>query len=112
MSHAPTQNQIDSLLNRYKVTEEHAAKFGRLIVQDEGGRMKPVNTFSSELLRKVSKSDSYKEMNSDQVFLSMVQFPRVWFEVPLIYIKNGNDSIRKIIGLDSKQKYAPFDKVL
>jgi cytochrome c-type biogenesis protein CcsB len=110
MSHAPTQNQIDSLLNRYKVTEEHAAKFGRLIVQDEGGRMKPVNTFSSELLRKVSKSDSYKEMNSDQVFLSMVQFPRVWFEVPLIYIKNGNDSIRKIIGLDPKQKYAPFIK--
>ncbi len=110
MSHAPTQNQIDSLLNRYKVTEEHAAKFGRLIVQDEGGRMKPVNTFSSELLRKVSKSDTYKEMNSDQVFLSMVQFPRVWFEVPLIYIKNGNDSIRKIIGLDSKQKYAPFIK--
>ena len=110
MSHAPTQNQIDSLLNRYKVTEEHAAKFGRLIVQDEGGRMKPVNTFSSELLRKVSKSDTYKDMNSDQVFLSMVQFPRVWFEVPLIYIKNGNDSIRKIIGLDSKEKYAPFIK--
>jgi len=109
-SHKPTQNQIDSLLNKYKVTEEHAAKFGRLIVQDEGGRMKPVNTFSSELLRKVSKSDSYKGMNSDQVFLSMVQFPRVWFEVPLIYIKNGNDSIRKIIGLDAKEKYAPFIK--
>ena len=110
MSHKPTQNQIDSLLNKYKVTEEHAAKFGRLIVQDEGGRMKPVNTFSSELLRKVSKSDTYNDMNSDQVFLSMVQFPRVWFEVPLIYIKNGNDSIRKIIGLDSKEKYAPFIK--
>lgn len=106
----PTQKQIDSLLSKYKVTEEHAAKFGRLIVQDEGGRMKPVNTFSSELLRKVSKSDSYKDMNSDQAFLSMVQFPRVWFEVPLIYIKNGNDSIRKIIGLDAKEKYAPFIK--
>ncbi len=110
MSHKPTQNQIDSLLYRYKVNEEHAAKFGRLVVQDEGGRMKPVNTFSSELLRKVSKNDTYKDMNSDQVFLSMVQFPRVWFEVPLIYIKNGNDSIRKIIGLDSKEKYAPFIK--
>ncbi|WP_298223490.1 cytochrome c biogenesis protein CcsA [Flavobacterium sp.] len=109
-SHAPTMQQIDSLLTRYKVTEAHAAKFGRLVVQDEGGRMKPVNTFSSELLRKVSKSDTYKDMNSDQVFLSMVQFPRVWFEVPLIYIKNGNDSIRKIIGLDAKEKYAPFIK--
>src|SRR5690606_15824150 len=28
--------------------------------------------------------------------------------VPLIYIKSGNDSIRKIIGIDSEDKYAPF----
>jgi cytochrome c-type biogenesis protein CcsB len=110
VNHAPTQKQVDSLLTKYKTTEVHAAKFGRLIIQDEGGRMKPVNTFSSELLRKVSKNDTYKDMNSDQVFLSMIQFPRVWFEVPLIYIKNGNDSIRKIIGLDAKEKYAPFIK--
>ena len=104
------QQQIDSILKKYQINEEHAAKFGRLIVQDEGGRMKPINTFSSELLRKVSKSDTYKDMNSDQVFLSMTQFPRLWFEVPLIYIKNGNDSIRKIIGVDSKEKYASFIK--
>jgi len=102
--------EIDSLLGKYKVTEEHAAKFGRLIIQDEGGRMKPVNTFSSELLRKVSKSDVYKDMNSDQVFLSMTQFPSAWFEVPLIYLKSGNDSIRKLIGIGSKDKYAPFIK--
>lgn len=109
-SHAPTRQQIDSIIEKNKVTEAHAAQFGRLVIQDEGGRMKPVNTFSSELLRKVSKSDTYNDMNSDQVFLSMTQFPRVWFEVPLIYIKNGNDSIRKIIGLDPKEKYAPFIK--
>ena len=109
-AHAPDKQQIDSLILKHLVSEEHAAKFGRLVIQDEGGRMKPVNTFSSELLRKVSKSDTYKDMNSDQVFLSMTQYPRVWFEVPLIYIKNGNDSIRKIIGLDSKEKYAPFIK--
>jgi len=106
----PTQKQIDSVLNTYKVTEDHAAKFGRLVIQDEGGRMKPVNTFSSELLRKVSKSDTYKDMNADQVFLSMIQFPRVWFEVPLIYMKTGNDSLRKIIGVPKTAKYAPFIK--
>jgi cytochrome c-type biogenesis protein CcsB len=108
--HAPTKQQLDSLITRYKVDEAHAAKFGRLIVQDEGGRMKPVNTFSSELLRKVSKSDTYNNMNSDQVFISMTQFPRLWFEIPLIYINSGNDSIRKIIGLKANEKYAPFIK--
>ena len=104
----PTEKQLDSLLNKFKVPEEHAAKFGRLIIQDAGGRMKPINTFSSELLRKVSHQNTYKGMNSDQVFLSMTQYAQVWIEIPLIYIKSGNDSIRKIIGIDAKAKYAPF----
>ena len=105
---APTEKAIDSLLEKYKVNENHAKQFGRIIIQDAGGRMKPVNTFSSELLRKVSHSDKYKEMNADQVFLSMSQFPNVWYEVPLIYINKGNDSIRKIIGIPAGQKFARF----
>jgi cytochrome c-type biogenesis protein CcsB len=104
----PTQKQIDSILNKYKVPEKQAAQFGRLVIQDEGGRMKPINTFSSELLRKVSHSDTYKGMNSDQAFISMTQFPTVWFETPLIYIKKGNDSIRNILGIDSEAKAATF----
>ncbi|WP_281632677.1 cytochrome c biogenesis protein CcsA [Flavobacterium luteolum] len=106
----PSKKQLDSLLNIYKAPEAHAAKFGRLIIQDAGGRMKPINTFSSELLRKVSHDDKYNEMNSDQVFLSMTQYAQVWIQVPIIYINTKNDSIRKIIGIDSKDKYAPFVK--
>jgi len=104
----PSQKQIDSILNKYKVSEKHAAQFGRLVIQDDGGRMKPINTFSSELLRKVSHRDTYNGMNSDQAFISMTQFPTVWFETPLIYIKSGNDSIRKILGIKSDAKYATF----
>ncbi len=102
------EKQLDSILEKRKVSEEHAAKFGRLIIQDAGGRMKPINTFSSELLRKVSHKDTYKGMNSDQVFLSMTQAGNIWIQVPLIYINPGNDSIRKIIGIDAGKKYACF----
>lgn len=102
----PTQKQIDSIFNIYKVNEEHAAKFGRLIIQDAGGRMKPANTFTSELLRKVSKSDTYRGMNSDQTFLSMQLFNRMWYEVPVIFLESANDSIHTIIGLDKGVKYA------
>lgn len=105
---APTEKQLDSLLNKFKIKEEHAAKFGRLVIQDAGGRMKPINTFSSELLRKVSHSNSYKGMNPDQVFLSMSQYAQFWIEIPLVYMREGNDSIRKIIGVDSKMVNAPF----
>ena len=105
--HSAKFNYLDSIL-KYKVPEAQAEKFGRLVIQDDGGRMKPINTFSSELLRKVSKKDTYEGMNSDQVFISMSQFPTAWFELPVIYIKIGNDSIRKIIGVNPEDKYVTF----
>ena len=46
---------FDSVINANAINAVHAQKFGRLVIQDLGGRMKPANTFSSELLRKVSK---------------------------------------------------------
>ena len=101
------QNFVDSIL-KYKVPELQAEKFGRLVIQDAGGRMKPINTFSSELLRKVSHKNDFNGMNPDQVFLSMKQFPFAWLDVPLIYIKSGNDSIRSIIGAKSTDKLVPF----
>ncbi|RTZ05844.1 cytochrome c biogenesis protein CcsA [Flavobacterium sp. GSP6] len=103
-----SQDELQALITKFKVPEAHASKFGRLVIQDAGGRMKPINTFSSELLRKVSHDDTYKGMNSDQVFLSMTQYASYWIEIPIIYIKSGNDSIRKIIGIDKKAKFAPF----
>jgi len=103
-----TDNQLDSIVDKRKVPVDHAAKYGRLIVQDAGGRMKPINTFSSELLRKVSHQNDYKGLNSDQVFLSMTKEGNIWIQIPMIYIKAGNDSIRKIIGIDADKKYASF----
>ena len=104
----PTSMQADSIIERYKVPEIQAEKFGRLVIQDEGGRMKPINTFSSELLRKVSKKNKYKNMNSDQVFLSMTQFPSYWFEIPIIVLKVENDSLHRIIGLKKGEEYGTF----
>jgi cytochrome c-type biogenesis protein CcsB len=101
----PTDVQIDSIFEKYKVSEEHAAKFGRIIIQD-GGRMKPANTFASELLRKVSKSDTYRGMNAEQAFLSMALMSELWYEVPVIYLKRGNDSLRNIAGIDKEAEYA------
>jgi cytochrome c-type biogenesis protein CcsB len=102
----PTEQEVVNEILKNKVSEEHAAKFGRVIIQDAGGRMKPVNTFSSELLRKVSKSDSYKGMNADQVLLSVTMMPTVWANVPVIHLKRGNDSIRKILGIEKDAKFA------
>ena len=101
-----TSFNFDSLIQADAFSKAHAQKFGSLVIQDAGGRMKPANTFSSELLRKVSKYDTYKGMNSDQVFLSILNNPAVWYNVPIIYLKRGNDSLRKITGVAPKSKYA------
>ena len=104
----PTVEQSLKEIRKFMVSAEHAEKFGRLVIQDYSGRMKPVNTFSSELLRKVSKNDKFEEFTSDQVLISMNQFPEFWYQIPIIYLERGNDSIRKIIGVDKKAKYAPL----
>ena len=91
-----------------EVSYEHASDFGSLVIQDSGGRMKPLNTFSSELLRKVSKSDTYNNLSADQVLISIIKNPLDWYNTPIIYLKRGNDSLRKIVGRDSKEKYAAF----
>ena len=103
----PTQAQIDSILKTTIVSKEHAEKFGKLVVQDEGGRMKPINTFASELLRKLSLKDKFKEMDADQVFLSMMLSPAVWYNAEFLALdkKGQNDSLRHVIGVPEGQKY-------
>ena len=101
---------IDSIISASVISTDHANSFGKIIIQDSGGRMKPANTFSSELLRKVSRSNSYNGLNSDQVLLSIMDNPGVWFNAPIVYIKSGQkgDTIKKIIGIDQKIKRAPL----
>ncbi len=104
----PTLAQSEKFIKDNMASKAHAEKFGAIVIQDAGGRMKPINTFSSELLRKLSKSDVYKDYTSDQVFLSMAQYPTAWFQIPMIYIKKGNDSIRHVLGIKEDQKLASF----
>lgn len=107
-THEQNFKTIDSLLTTTKVTKEHAESFGELVIQDAGGRMKPVNTFASELLRKVSKKDTYEDFDANQMLVSLITNPRVWYFVPFIYIKKDNTKVRDLIGISHDQKYARF----
>ena len=100
----PGKVELDSIIKANAVPKEHAEKFGSIVIQDERGRMKPVNTFSSELLRKLSKKDKYEGLSADQVFVSMIQNPFLWYSVPIIELKRENDSIRKILGVPSSDR--------
>lgn len=86
------------------VSREHAARFGKLPVQDNGGRIEPVNTLSNEILRKINRGSSYKGLNSDQVMLGMMASPEAWQHEPLI--RATHPQIQEIIG--SHENYHAF----
>jgi cytochrome c-type biogenesis protein CcsB len=84
----------------------HADAFGKLIVQDDGGRMKPINTFGSELLRKLSKKDNFQGLSSNQVILSLFVRPDLWENTPIVYMKKDNTKVRDLLGITHNQKTA------
>ena len=105
----PSKTQIDSILKSNMSPKEHADKFGHLVIQDLSGRMMPVNTYASEMLRKLSKYDTYAGFDANQVFLSIQESPMLWYNVPIIYLKlKKGDSIRKLIGANMDAKYVPL----
>jgi len=86
------------------VNKQQAEKFGRLVVQSRDGRIKPVFTLSSQLVRKMTGTTRFHGMTPDQVFLGMMSHPNIWEKVPMIKI--NNKKLAKIVGI--KGKYASF----
>ena len=82
-----TSPMLDAV-QKYAVSPEHAAKFGALPIQSHSGRMMPINTFSSEILRKLHKADKIGKLNSDQFLLSLLAMPDMWMRVPFIALSN------------------------
>jgi cytochrome c-type biogenesis protein CcsB len=86
-----------SQLSFKTVDPDHAADFGRLIVQDYNGRMKPINTFANEILRKISRKETLYGLSAEQVILGMALNPNDWYGIPLIKV-GSNEEIRKLLG--------------
>ena len=92
--------------------KEHSKKFGSLVIQDSGGRMKPLDTLSTEILAKIHRSTSIKigkeSLSANQVILGMMIVPDAYRDVKIIRTKNVE--INKLIGAKEDAKYASFSK--
>ena len=83
---------------------KQAEAFGRVIYQTNGGRMAPVNSLASDLLRKVYKHSTLEGYTAEQVVLGMMSNAHEWQKVPMIQVKNS--AINSILG--TKSNYASF----
>lgn len=70
------------------VSSLHAEKFGSLVVLNPNGRLEPVNSYTSAILRKLYGADQLNGMDSDQFFLNLLSFPDEWGAFPFIKVDN------------------------
>ncbi len=91
-----------TLPDTFKIIDyDYAREFGKLLVQDNNGRIKPLNTLASEVVRKVSKKEKLFGQHPSQVFLGMLAFPHQWQNVPMIKVYHPR--LKKLIGLTGKR---------
>ena len=92
------------------IDKAHADKFGSLIIQDAAGRMKPMDTLSTEILAKIHRSATLKvgkiSLTPNQVVLGMMAKPDAYREIKMIRTKD--EKINRIIGARADSKYASF----
>ena len=84
-----TTEAMLEIVQTYVVPPAHAERFGALTTQSACGRMMPVNTFSSQILRKLYSSTRFGQLNPDQFLLSLFVMPEIWAHVPLINVSNA-----------------------
>lgn len=85
-----------------------ADQFGSILVQDQKGRTKPLYTLSSDILRKVSRSNDFSGYSPMQVFLGFYFDFESWKDVPLISVRDK--TIRNILGI--KTDKAAFSDII
>lgn len=82
-------------------------ELGKILVQDQRGRTKPLLTLSSDIVRKVSRANRFEDYTPMQVFMGFYFDFEHWKDVPLIRVSSIN--VRDILGIQGK--YASFSDI-
>lgn len=112
---------VTQLVTNEVIDKQHSDLFGRILVQDVDGRIKPINTLASEFLRKIYgkttftyKTETSKKiaLDADQVFLAMHVSPGAWQKIPIIKIeaKKGGDFFKPL--KITQDGYISFDHLI
>ncbi|MBK6764933.1 MAG: cytochrome c biogenesis protein CcsA [bacterium] len=86
------------------LTAAHAEEFnwgmaGHIVVQD-GGRLKPLDTFARELVADVIGKDKYEGQNPVETYFRWMADGSRWSDMPLVYLPKGD--LREELGLQDQ----------
>ena len=104
-----TKSTVEYLNKLKDESLQTADKFGHLVVQGNGGRMKPLATLNREIIQKLTGRSSFLGMSADQLVLGMLSKPDVWKDVKMIKIQTPK--LKRLLGVDENEKYIAFSEV-
>ena len=124
LAQSPSQTDftpsVDELVIDQEIDKQHSDFFGRILVQDMDGRIKPINTLASEFLRKIygkttftyKAGDNKISLDANQVFLAMHVSPGAWQQIPVIKIdaRKGGDFFKPL--KITEDGYISFDHLI
>ncbi|MBB78428.1 MAG: hypothetical protein CL844_05445 [Crocinitomicaceae bacterium] len=82
------------------ISENHSLELEKLLVQDFQGRIIPFHTLADQILRKISRSNQYRDFNAIQTIISMHMYPEYWMKIPIIHVSRKS-SLRQDLGMKS-----------
>ena len=95
-------------VDKNKGKDAHFKVLSSLLIQDVAqGRVEPISTYASDLIRKISKKTSYNEMSSLEVLIGMCTHPEHWQNEPII--KVAHDGLAKELG--AEKDYVSFSQL-
>jgi len=80
-----------------KIDQATIDDFSKLWIQGPDGRIEPVSTLASELLRKVCRKSDYYGRSAEEVMLGLYLSPELWRNVSLV--KVDNEQIKSELGV-------------
>ncbi|WP_238785495.1 cytochrome c biogenesis protein [Blattabacterium cuenoti] len=79
-------NSLNNISQQINISKTHGENFSKLLVQDEQGRIKPINSLALDLLRKIHKKSYIGNINANQWIISIHQNSLFWASVPFIKV--------------------------
>lgn len=102
----PPMQDIPAMIKALQGTTLLAKDFDRILVQDFGGRTKPIHTLANEYIHKITQKNTFQGLNPTQILLGMIFYPQEWQSIQMIATKSPQ--LRQILGKDEGQKYIAY----
>lgn len=85
--HSHNENPVANI--HRVMSKEHSDKLASLLVQDYEGRIAPMHTLCDQLLRKIHRSNRYKDLNAVQTIMSIQMYPQYWINQKIVQVPSN-----------------------